>query len=72
MNARNFSRELRRARARVRFLEIENANLRSRLGLAPWPDAVGVYRGARPVAGMNKNSAHLPENIPPQPAPDQK
>lgn len=71
-NPRNLSRELRRARARIRYLEIENANLRSRLRLAPWPDAVGVYRGAPPVAGINRNSAHLPENTPPQPNADRK
>lgn len=57
-NLRNLSRELRRARARIRWLEAENANIRSRLGLAPAPGALGVYCGAPPVGWINRNSAH--------------
>lgn len=52
MKPRNFSRELRRARARIRYLEAENAMLYAKLkarDLAPAPGALGVYRGARPV-----------------------
>lgn len=61
MKPRNFSRELRRARARVRFLEAENALLSAKLkarDLAPALGAVGIYRGAPPVGEINRNSAH--------------
>ena len=64
MNARNFSRELRRARARIRYLEAENALLSAKLkarDLAPAPGALGVYRGAPPVGDAPTSATPLPQ-----------